>query len=58
MKYVISIPNYDCSYLYDILPSGDYQVIDLPDVVHFSIVKHHNHCYELAAFFCRRRLLI
>ena len=56
MNLYIAIPYSGVIHSYRFLPT-DFQVIDLPDVVHLEIFKEHNHSYYFAAFSYRTRLI-
>lgn len=58
MKHVIQIPCDGMLYCYNLLPSGGYQKIVRDGVVVMDIVKHHDHRYELSAFFYAQKKIV
>lgn len=57
MKCILNIPAYGSCYVYKLLSNCDFQVINLPNVVHIEIFKRHNHWYEFSAFFYEKKIL-
>lgn len=59
MKLRVVIPYNGSDHVWPLLPcDSKFQVINLPDVVHFEIYKSHNHSYSFTAFFYVRKRII
>lgn len=57
-RYTIIVPRDAENWLYEILPYGDSQRIDVDGVVIFDIFKVHNHRYDLQAFFYSNKIIV